>query len=211
MIRVVFVEDDAELLRSVVRVLEKREDIRIVGSFYTAESALEAGLWDQADVLISDIGLPEMSGVELIRGVKDRHPDLLVLAYTLHDDRDTVFAALRAGATGYVLKGGTAAELEESIRSMAMGQSPMSPAIARRLLDRFLEIPPGSDTELLSVREEEIVRYLAKGLYYKEVADLLGISPHTVHSHIKKIYGKLQAADRPQALRRARMLGYLKE
>ena len=203
------VEDDARLADAVGGVISTRAGMELLGCYGSAEEALRVGPWAEADVLISDISLPGMNGVELIGKVRGIAPHVTVLAYTLHEDQETVFAALRAGAVGYLLKGCSATDLETSIRRIHAGESPMSPSIAKRLLERFLASPPEQETERLSVREETIVRLLADGLIYKEVADRLGISPHTVHGHIKKIYGKLHVTDRGDALRRARQLGYL--
>lgn len=203
------VEDDPLLLENLARLLSKREDFQVVGSYGSAEAALAAGLWLEADVLISDIDLPGISGVDLIARAKEVNPALLPLAYTVFEDRDTVFAALRAGAYGYLVKGSTADEITEAIRAIMQGGAPMSPAIARRLLDEFHLNTASEVADALSPREVSLLRLLAEGLIYKEIGVRLGISPHTVHTHIKNIYGKLHAADRQQALRRARMLGYL--
>lgn len=209
MIRVIAVEDDPRLLENLIRLLERREDFQIVGTYSSAEAALAANPWHLGDVLISDIDLPGISGVELIGKAKAVNPELLPLAYTIYEDRDTVFAALKAGAFGYLVKGCTAEYLEASIRELVRGGAPMSPAIARRLLDRFLEDVPPEPADALSTREIELLRCVAQGMLYKEIGEQLGISPHTVHTHIKNIYGKLHATDRQHALRRARMLGYL--
>lgn len=210
MIRIIMVEDDERLADTVRRLLASKEGLEIVAVFGSAEDALAADSWLGADVLICDLGLPVMGGVELIGKVRELAPELLILAYTLFDDQETVFAALRAGASGYLLKGCSAKELEDSVRRIHAGESPMSPAIAKRLLDRFLATPVETEQVLLTAREETIVRLLSEGKIYKEVGDLLGISPHTVHSHIKKIYGKLHVADRAGAIRKAGELGYLK-
>lgn len=209
MIRVIVVEDDPRLLENLTRLLGRREDFRVVASFSSAEAALAADPWHTGEVLISDIDLPGISGVELIAKAREANPNLLPLAYTIYEDRDTVFAALKAGAFGYLVKGCSAEMLESSIREVVRGGAPMSPAIARRLLDRFLEDVAPEPAEALSPREVELLRCVAEGLLYKEIGEQLGISPHTVHTHIKNIYGKLHATDRAHALRRARMLGYL--
>lgn len=210
MIRCMMVEDDARLAGVVGVLLSTGDGFTMAGSYRSAEEALEADRWREADVLICDLGLPGMNGIELISRVREISPDLVILAYTLLEDQETVFSALRAGASGYLLKGCSATDLRNSIRRIHEGESPMSPAIARRLLDRFLSGPETMEAGLLTAREEMIVRLLAEGRIYKEVGDQLGISPHTVHSHIKKIYGKLHVSDRAEAIRRAGELGYLK-
>jgi len=209
MIRIIIVEDDANLREGLARLLQKRTDFEVVAAYPSAEEALSANRWQEAQVLISDIDLPGISGVELIGKAKEAYPELLPIAFTIYEDRDTVFAALNAGAFGYLLKGCSAEYLETSIRELVRGGAPMSPAIARRLLDRFLQDSPAEPADALSPREIELVRHVADGLLYKEIGEKLGISPHTVHTHIKNIYGKLHATSRQHALRRARMLGYL--
>ncbi len=210
-IRIILVEDDPRLLDNLARLLEKREDFRIAGTYSSAEEALTAKPWQEGDVLISDIDLPGISGVQLIAAAKEENPALLPLAYTIYEDRDTVFAALNAGAFGYLLKGCSADYLETSIRDLVRGGAPMSPLIARKLLDRFLQDSPAAPAETLSPREVELLRCVAGGLLYKEIGERLGISRHTVHTHIKNIYGKLHATGRRHALRRAKMLGYLED
>lgn len=213
MITVIMVDDDERLADSVCRILARDGGFAILGAFADAEQALAANLWVNADVLICDLGLPGMSGVDLIARVKERAPRVVSLAYTLHEEEETVFAALRAGACGYLLKGSPPAELASSVRSVHAGQSPISPPIARRLLDRFLVSSPQEEKESnpapLTLREEAILRLLAEGMIYKEVADRMGISPHTVHGHIKNIYEKLHVHHRAEAVRRAIALGYL--
>lgn len=210
MIRIIMVEDDELLATTVRRLLLSDGELEVIACHGSAEKALEAGGWTEGQVLICDLGLPGMSGVDLISRVRDLAPELVILAYTLFEDQETVFSALRAGASGYLLKGCSATDLKDSVRRIHAGESPMSPAIARRLLDRFLAMPADIEPVVLTSREETIVRLLADGKIYKEVGDQLGISPHTVHSHIKKIYGKLHVADRSEAIRRAGELGYLK-
>ena len=209
MIRIAVVEDDPRLRENVVKLLQRRGDFEVVGSYANAEDALATHSWQAGDVLISDIDLPGMSGIELIARVKQVHPEILPLAFTIYEDRDTVFAALTAGAFGYIVKGCSAEWLETSIRELVRGGAPMSPSIARWLLDRFLQDSPPQEPAALSTREIGLLRLVAQGLIYKEIGEQLGISPHTVHTHIKNIYGKLHATDRSHALRRARMLGYL--
>jgi DNA-binding NarL/FixJ family response regulator len=208
-IRIIVVEDDPRLSENLARLLGRREDFEVVACYANAEEALAASPWLAGDVLIADIDLPGISGIELISRVKAAQPEVLPLAYTIYEDRDTVFAALTAGAFGYLVKGCAPEYLEMSIRELVLGGAPMSPSIARRLLDRFLQDTPAEESAALSAREVGLLRLVAQGFIYKEIGEQLGISPHTVHTHIKNIYGKLHATDRQHALRRARMLGYL--
>lgn len=212
MLNIVVVEDDPRHLARLRDVLGGVSDFRLAGIHDSAEAALAVTDWKQVQVLLTDIELPGLSGVGLIAKVADENPAILSLAYTIHDQRETVFAALRAGAFGYVLKGGTAAELLDAIRRVARGESPISPGVARYLIDTFHHSPPSGaedDSSRLTSREVDLLRLVADGFVYKEIGHRLGISPHTVHAHVKNIYEKLHAANRSQALRRAQALGYL--
>ena len=212
MLRVAIVEDDVGHLARLESVLGGVSDFQLAGLHASAESALAATDWKQVQVLLTDLELPGLSGVGLIARAAEQNPALLPLAYTIHDQRETVFAALRAGAFGYVLKGGTAEDLVDAIRQVARGESPMSPAVARYLIDAFHHDLSPNETDHpdgLTVREADLLRLVASGLVYKEIGQRLAISPHTVHAHVKNIYEKLHAANRSQALRRAHVLGYL--
>jgi len=159
-------------------------------------------------VLLTDLDLPAMHGTELIRRAKRSYPDLDILAFTISEDRDTVFAAIKAGASGYLLKGSSPRELIEAIDTLRKGGAPMTPKIARKLIREFQDASATED-QLLSRREREIVKAIEQGLSYKEIADLCCISPHTVHTHIKNIYDKLQACDRQTAIIKARKRGLI--
>jgi len=212
MLHLAIVEDDPAHLAQLGRVLAHEPDFEVVGLYPSAEAALAGNDWTKVDVLLTDLELPGISGVGLIARVVQENPRVLLLAYTVHDQRDTVFAALRAGAFGYVVKGGTAEDLVEAIRRAVRGESPLSPPVARYLIDAFLSGFAQSESgrsEDLTPRESELLRLVASGLIYKEIGERLGISHHTVHAHVRNIYEKLHAVDRPQALRRARVLGYL--
>lgn len=210
--RVCIVEDNGQLLDNLSMLLRGEPGIEVTGGFRSAEDALAQTNWANVDVLLADIDLPGISGVDLIRTVKDQHPSVNSMAYTIYEDRATVFSAIRAGACGYLLKGSSPRELIESLRELHEGGSPMSPSIARKVILTIhgtgLETP-APDRAGLSEREVLILRQIEKGLSYKEIAQALHISPHTVHTHIKNIYEKVQAHDRADALRRARNLGVL--
>lgn len=208
MIRIAIVEDDPRQLSTLTRLFSTQADIALAGSHASAEAALSEGDWSAVDLLLVDLNLPGMSGVELIAALAARHPALICLAHTIHDDRTSLFEALRAGACGYALKGSSGADLLKAVRDAHQGESPISPAIARYLVRELCSQPAG-DGESLSAREVALLRLAAEGHIYKEIAGRLHISPHTVHTHIKKIYAKLQAASRAEALRKARKLGYL--
>ena len=136
---------------------------------------------------------------------------MIPLVHTVHDDRQTLFAALRAGAFGYVTKGCMATDLLAAVTCSVSGMSPISPAIARYLIEEFhpAEKRDSAGDRSLTARETQLLQLLAQGFLYKEIASKLGISTHTVHGHVKKIYGKLHAVNRSEALRKAASLGYL--
>ena len=181
----------------------------MVGAYPSAEAALREKPWQNADMLLVDIDLPGLSGVDLIRRVHPEVPRLHILVYTISENRDTVFAALKAGAMGYLLKGCPPRELIDSLRSLHHGGAPMSPKIARKVILE-LQLPEASPgIEFLSSREKEVLTAIAAGKSYKEMAQSFGISPHTIHAHIKKAYEKLQAATRGEALQKARDMGVI--
>lgn len=159
-------------------------------------------------MLIADIGLPGMSGIDMIRIAKAHHPDLDIMAHTVCDDRDPVFSAIKAGATGYLIKGSTSRELVEARHELRNGGAPMSPKIARSVIREFQD-EDLSDPYLLSGRERDVLSCVEQGLSYKEISNTLNISPHTVHTHIKKIYEKLQAKNKRDALTKARRKGII--
>lgn len=207
MLSILFVEDDATLAMHLKTALTLPGEMEVLAGFPTAEEALASELWKQAQVMLVDLVLPGMSGVALIEELHRRAPELSLLVYTIKEDQQNVFEALQAGAAGYLLKGCKVTDLRAAIQSVARGESPMSPVIARRLLNHYRQ----GQTEPLTAREESIVNLLAEGCTYKEVAVRLGISTHTVHSHIKKMYQKLEAKSRGEAVQRARNLGYMTE
>ncbi len=202
------VEDNKPLLENLRLLLEGEPGFSVIGAFASAEAALAALPWRDANLLLVDIDLPGLSGVDLINKVHPRMPQLQILVYTISEDRDTVFAALKAGAMGYLLKGCPPRELIESLRNLHQGGAPMSPRIARKVI-RELQTPEGKGAELLSRREREILNAIALGKSYKEMAESLSLSSHTIHGHIKSTYEKLQAANRGEALQKARELGMI--
>ena len=206
--KISIVEDDVLLRENLKLLLSGESGISVVSVYGSAEEALQGIRKARPEILLADIGLPGMSGIELIRKVKDLMPDLEIMAHTVFDDRETVFSAIKAGASGYILKGGTPRDLIDALHTLAKGGSPMSPRIARKVIREFQDA--GTDEQyLLSHREAEIVKEVENGLTYKDIAVKLGISPHTVHTHIKNIYEKLHAKDRPEALIAARRKGII--
>ena len=209
-IRLVIVEDDAHLLRALAQIMDAQTDIRIVGAYTSTEEAMKLADWRAVDVLLADLGLPGVSGVDLIAAATLQNSQLHALVHTIHDDRGSLFAALRAGAIGYVIKGLPVLETIEAVRAVSQGASSLSPSIAHFLIEEFRSNNASGVEEILTSREVELLNLSAQGLIYKEIGERLSISSGTVHSHIKRIYRKLQASNREQALRRAQALGYLK-
>lgn len=208
LIRIAIVEDDTRLLRSLSETLATQQDLRVVATHADGESALAAD-WSGIDLLLVDLELPGITGHQLVAKALESKPDLVAVVLSIHDSRDCLFAALRAGASGYILKGGTSGALIEGIRAAAKGESPISPAMARHLVSEFGTWRPAEADATLSPREVRLLSLLGEGLSYKEVAAQLGLSPHTVHTHVKNIYGKMRARNRAQAIQRAKARGLL--
>ena len=206
--KVSIVEDDVLLRQNLKLLLSGERGISVVSVYGSAEEALSGIKRTRPEILLADIGLPGMSGIELIRELKEQMPGLEIMAHTVFDDRETVFSAIKAGASGYILKGSTPRELIDALHTLAKGGSPMSPKIARKVIREFQD--EGVDDQyLLSHRETEIVKEIENGLTYKDIAAKFSISPHTVHTHIKNIYEKLHAKDRQGALVAARKKGII--
>lgn len=203
------IEDNRDLLANLRLLLAGEPGVNVVGAFGSAEAALDAAPWAQCDVLLVDIELPGLSGVELIDQIHQKYPDLQALVHTISEDRDVVFAAIKAGATGYVLKGSSPRDLIESLHNVHSGGAPMSPKIARKVILELRGHQDASGQVGLTQREMDVLKGIAKGQTYKELAAALGRSPHTIHAHVKSAYEKLQAANRAQAIQKARSLGVI--
>jgi len=206
--RIAIIEDNTLLRENLVFLLNGEKQFEVCCNHATAEEAIPCLLKNHPDILLVDIGLPGMSGIDLIKKIKSTHPDMEIMVHTVFDARDTVFAAIKAGATGYILKGASPRELIESLENLAKGGAPMSPKIARAVIGEFQDVD-SSEHYLLTPREREILIELEKGFTYKELAEKFSISHHTVHTHIKKIYEKLHAKSRRDALTTARKKGII--
>ncbi len=198
MTRVAIVEDDTRIRDSIAAVINGTNGFTCTGAFPSGEVALRKIPGDWPEVLIMDIQLPGMSGIECVEKLKDMHERLMVLMFTVDDDSDAIFRSLQAGATGYLLKSASPAEIIDAITDVMQGGAPMSGHIARKVVQYFRP-KRTPDEEKLSSREVEIVNFLAKGFRYKEIADALSISVHTVRSHIRRIYEKLHVTSRTEA------------
>lgn len=200
--RVSIVEDNPDLLEKLTLILAGEEECEVVGNYETAEAALQHIPASPPDIMLVDITLPGISGIELIEKIKADFPLIDIIVLTGDERRETILGAIRAGATGYLLKGLTPRELIEGLQEMCKGGVPMSPKIARVILHEVRK-DGNEDLFLLSRREKEILKEIYDGMSYKEISKSLNISTHTVHSHIKNIYDKLQASGRKDALQKA--------
>src|SRR5437762_614944 len=200
-ISVSIVEDNEQLRATLARILNRAEGFRCVGQYGDAESALTGLPKDNPDVVLMDINLPGMNGVECVRQLKLAAPQILVVMLTVYEDTENIFNALAAGAAGYLLKRTKSAELLEAIREVQRGGSPMTTHIARKVTQSFHKAGPSAQaTENLSQREQEVLDLLSQGHLYKEIADKLGISYETVHTYVRRIYEKLQVRTRTEAV-----------
>ena len=200
-ITVSIVEDSEKFRTTLARVLNRSDGFRCVSQYGTAEDALKALPPDKPDVVLMDINLPGMNGVECVRKLKQVLPSAQVIMLTAYEDTDNIFNALAAGASGYLLKRTKSAELLEAIQDVLKGGSPMTTHIARKVVQSFQQSAASQQsTETLSTREREVLDCLAKGLIYKEIAEKLGISYETVHTYIRRIYEKLQVRTRTEAV-----------
>ena len=203
-IRVVIIEDQRELRDGLAILINGTPGFRCVGSFRSMEDALRAISRDMPDLLLADIGLPGMSGTEGIRILKERYPDLPMIALTVYDDDDEIFGALCAGALGYLLKNTPPARLLECLKEVVSGGAPMSPEVARRVINLFRKFrPPETASYRLTPQEAELLKLLVEGHYKKTAAHQMGISTNTVSFHLKNIYGKLQVHSKTEAVAKA--------
>ena len=204
-IRVSLIEDDTPLRAIFVEWLRQAEGIEFVREYPDAESALERIADDRPDVILSDINLPGLNGIECVRRLKPRLPQTQFVMLTVYEDTDKIFDALASGASGYLLKQTTREELLAAVRDVMAGGSPMTSNIARKVVQSFQRQPAAEPDTALSPRENEILDLLARGYLYKEIATKLGIAEPTVNSFIRRIYEKLHVHSRTQAV--AKYLG----
>lgn len=200
-ISVSIVEDSDKFRETLARVLNRAEGFKCISHYPNAEDALKALPQDKPNVVLMDINLPGMNGVECVRQLKQAAPEIQVMMLTVYEDTENIFNALAAGATGYMLKRTPRDELLEAIREVNRGGSPMTTHIARKVVQSFQRAAPAaSPTETLSPREQEVLDCLAQGFLYKEIAEKLNISYETVHTYIRRIYEKLQVRTRTEAV-----------
>jgi DNA-binding NarL/FixJ family response regulator len=200
-ITVSIVEDNDQLRGTLARVIERAPGFACASQYPSAEEALEGLPRDRPQVVLMDINLPGMNGVECVRQLKQVLPEVQVMMLTVYEDTENIFNALAAGATGYLLKRTPRAELMAAIEEVRRGGSPMTAHIARKVVQSFQRPAPATDSAAnLSQREQEVLDCLSQGFLYKEIADKLGISYETVHTYIRRIYEKLQVRTRTEAV-----------
>jgi DNA-binding NarL/FixJ family response regulator len=200
-ITVSLVEDDQGTREKLQVVLGNTPSLRCLHIYASGEAALQGIPNDPPDVVLMDINLPGMNGIECVGKLKAKLPKVQVLMLTTYEDSKLIFDSLRAGASGYLLKNLPPTEMVQAVEQVSVGGSPMSMAIARKVVNFFQQIKQTpAELDLLSKREQEILALLAKGYLYKEIADQLGITPGTVRVHLHTVYEKLHVSSRTEAV-----------
>jgi DNA-binding NarL/FixJ family response regulator len=194
------VEDNEKLRGTLARVLNRADGFSCASQYPSAEDALKDLPNVKPDVVLMDINLPGINGVECVRQLKKIMPQVQIMMLTVYEDTENIFDALAAGASGYLLKRTTGAELLNAIREVQRGGSPMTAHIARKVVQSFQRNAPAQPAENLSEREQQVLDLLSQGLMYKEIADKLQISYETVHTYIRRIYEKLRVRTRTEAV-----------
>lgn len=222
-IDVLLVEDDPTMQESLQRAINDEPELRLVGHAYTLVEAMQCLQTTQPDVVLVDLGLPDGSGLSLIEFIREHRPGCEAMVLTVFGDEAHVMASIEAGATGYLTKGSDRHDITDKLKQLKAGGSPISPTIARGLLNRFRDqlgpaSPPGISAELgeaaapanpLSEREHQVLTMVAKGFMQSEIADMLGVSNNTVSTYIKRVYKKLAVNSRTGAVHRASQMGLI--
>jgi DNA-binding NarL/FixJ family response regulator len=199
MINISIIEDQPDMRESLAEILGKSPGLRCVGAHATGEEGLRDIPKENPDVVLMDINLPGMNGIQCVARLKKIMPKMQVVMLTMYNDGDMIFDSLRAGANGYLLKNMPREEMVQAVQQVQAGGAPMSLQIARKVINHFHAAKPASELEQLTSRELEILRLLAKGHMYKEIADHLAISMSTVRTHVTAVYEKLHVHSRTQA------------
>jgi DNA-binding NarL/FixJ family response regulator len=207
----ILIADDHPMLRDGLRqALQLLPDVEVVGEAASGSQAVEAAASLQPDLVVMDLHMPQVNGIEATRQIVQASPHIAVLVLTMFDDDSSVFAAMRAGARGYLLKGADKEEIARAVRAVAAGEAIFGPAIASKVLGYFAnargaQLAPAFPE--LTDREREVLELIARGLSNQQITRQLVVSPKTVRNHISNIFAKLQVADRAQAIVRAREAG----
>lgn len=201
MISISIVDDEKELRESIATFLDGSPGFRCVSSYSNAAAALAALPKDKPDVVLMDINMTGMDGIECVERLKTSAPEMLIVMLTVYEDTDKIFKALSAGASGYLLKRSSPAKLLEAIKEVQAGGSPMSSSIARKVVASFRKAAPVAEQKThLSPREQAVLDCLAKGLTYKQIADQLEISVDTIRTYLRRIYEKFHVQSRIEAV-----------
>lgn len=209
---VLLIEDDTNTRNKLAQAVSANSTLSLLAAVDCCATARQEIDKNPPDILLTDLDLPDGSGIEIIKELHEKNPNTEIMVVTVFGDEKHVLSAIEAGATGYLLKDTDSERIGESILELVDGKSPISPSIARHLLKRFQPEPSEEkkDVPLLTDREVEVLNYAAKGFSYAEIADMTGISIHTVTSHIKHIYKKLSVRSRGEAVFEAMQLGIIK-
>lgn len=200
MVTVCIIEDILDIQQGLADIIRNDNRLLLLKSYDNAEDAIADLPKQEPDVVVADINLPGKSGIECVAEIKSKHPAIQFIMFTIYEDNDQVFEALKAGASGYILKNTEPAKIVEAIMELHEGGSPMSPKIARKVLQSFSNAGPNPVYELVSKREREVLELLSKGFLYKEIAEKLNISLSTVKRHLNHIYDKLQVQNKTEAV-----------
>jgi DNA-binding NarL/FixJ family response regulator len=201
--RVAVVEDDKRLRKQLLEILGRFSDVECVGNYDSAEEALAHLPGKHPEVVLMDINLPKMSGIQCVSELKKVLPLVQIIIVTIYEDSECIFDAIRAGANGYLIKSGPPERLIEAIREIASGGSPMSSQIARKVVGYFRMVGPppvGDEEKALAPREEQVLKLLASGYRYKEIGAMLDLSVETVRTYVKNACAKLHVRSRIEAV-----------
>jgi RNA polymerase sigma factor (sigma-70 family) len=200
MISICIIEDIPEIQKGLKYIIESDERFLLLKCFYNAEEAIQELPGLAPNIVIADINLPGRSGIECVQTIKATAPDIQFIMFTIYDDNDQVFEAIKAGANGYILKNTPPEKILESLIDLSEGGSPMTAKIARKVIANMQKSEATTYIEELTQRENEVLMLLSKGFLYKEIADKLGISASTVKSHLSHIYQRLQVQNKTEAI-----------
>ncbi len=200
MITICIIEDLIEIQKGLQTIIESDSRFKLLKSFENAEDAIAQLPILNPDIVLTDINLPGKRGIDCITEIKNEIPDTQFIMFTIYEDNDQVFEALKAGASGYILKNTSSEKIIESLLELNDGGSPMSPKIARKVLSSFNVITKNNVSDLISKREQEVLELLSKGFLYKEIGDKLNITLSTVKRHLNHIYQKLQVQNKTEAI-----------
>lgn len=209
MTRLIIVEDNKVTRGHLSSLFSGVPGIAVAGSYASAEELLASPPATEPDIALTDLNLPGMQGIELIENMRRIWPRIVVLCLTMKEDRKTLLSALRAGASGYIVKGASSIEIIQAVEEVKKGGVPLSPKIARYLIDEFTKGARQPSDEPLTAREKEILGGIAAGKSEKNLAEQFSLSQHTIHAHVKNIYAKLKVNTKIEAINKGRITGQL--